>query len=657
MKRLFLVEDYPQDFEPRGDDTVVALSAKACYFLERHGYPYQTAVDRGVERLLDACEDEYWKDQLNWFDQLDEAILGASTEYRPRIGPAILFGYHLKALVDGVFMSCQEAKALLREPCDRVMMWPDRARSPGPWAPDSSVNARLWPLICARRNIPYVECSVASVRGFGNGRPSVRRFGRMKRIAQGAVECADYLALWKAAVRSPAPPARSLTLLFLQRQYDCGDLLREALRDGHRCLVLEKHGHGVSLVDFTPAATGRGWPRLHSLRSESAEGAAIPDWNALAGRLLSPNSPIWDWPKSVCGMDVHAVLNSELHDWLVRKLPPIVQASAALAAILKRENVDYVLTSALVNDAQLIGVSAAHQVNRTATVLIAHGEGPCAAKVWDLHELYPHDQYFVANEESAAYFRGRAVSSGRRAARVHVGSERWRHYAQLAKRPRAYVDRWDGGLPIRVNRPPGNVPMSRPIVLYVCSQTEGDFRYMHSSSYHFEAWYYQLQTHIVRALAAVPGYTFVLKLYPDKRADYEAIRRFVVDLGSPNIHVSRAPLTLWLPWAGRVILDRPSTTLYQVALSGVGFHLLLYRRLPMRPAALQPFEGHLTRFDTFEEAAAAVQSYLKKKDAGTVALMPSDSDILTTLTELSAAERSSVDNPPTIWPNRHDRAS
>jgi hypothetical protein len=247
----------------------------------------------------------------------------------------------------------------------------------------------------------------------------------------------------------------------------------------------------------------------------------------------------------------------------------------------------------------------------------------------------------VPDGEFAAYFRERRAHYQRqgtspfRAAQVHVGSGRWRRYARLSQRRRISLESSGQRIRLRINAPPGGVPVNRPIVVYATSEPERDERYVNKPSYS-EMWYYRLQTALLRAFAALPEYTVVIKLHPAYDERWSATHRWVADLRADNLHLSQAPFSLWLSWADRVIFDKPSTTLYEAALAGIPHHLLLHRGLAVRPAALKKFEKCLTLFDHPHEAAEAVRQYLRTAEPCKAAIQPVGPDILTTLTELAS---------------------
>lgn len=598
-KRLILLEAVPERFVLEAADTVVALTAGACHELERRGIAYRPLWTFAADALDPVRDDRYWHDQQRWLADIDWQLTAALPGPAPRVGAAIVSGYFLKHLVDSAVIRCREAAALLCEPFDRVVFWPDRN-----WRERSaSLLTTVLPLMCSARGLAYQECGFdrsAYALSQPELLPPVAGDAGLRRRLQWMAAAARR---WSLASLSLHRARRPLTLLFLHRHYDCGVVLEQALKAGHRCLMVTRRGADYAVVDAAAPGPGRAslLPRVRI--------AAQPQWQAAVDALVAPDSSIWQWPNEACGVDVAGLLSSRLRRWAEGAAPAALEIAYALAPLLERERVDFVLTSALVNEVHQGGVLAAHLAPRTGSVLIAHGDGPDAARAWDLHELFPVDHYFVPNAGFVSYFEQRRREAGRPAARVHAGSERWSEYERLDRRPLATLNRWDGGVRLRLRRPPLPLPSRCPLLLYVCAWPEADWRYLDKPSYD-ETWYYQLQQAIVRVFRECRDYNYVLKLYPDPRADTGGIRQFIDDLGASHILVSRAPLVSWLPWASRVLLDKPSTSLYQTALSGRDFHLLLSRQLPMWQEGLEPFRRHLSEFDTFDQAAAAVRAYL-----------------------------------------------
>jgi hypothetical protein len=252
------------------------------------------------------------------------------------------------------------------------------------------------------------------------------------------------------------------------------------------------------------------------------------------------------------------------------------------------------------------------------SALIAHGDSPEVAPVWDLHELKPYKHYFVPNREFADYFRERRARLSGHAAEVHEGSNRWAEYRTWRQEPPRWVNRWDTRLPRIRRKSPLALPR-KPTVVYVTSWVPGHLRYLGKPDYTENATH-DVQVAICGALASRSDRNVVLKLYPWHRPN-SAIERHLRSVKSP-VRVSRAPLRYWFASADAFIIDHPSTSLYQAALAGIPVLALLYSRFQFRPAALAEFEGQTAPFSTPGEAAELVRDFLDRMPVATPRVVP-----------------------------------
>lgn len=626
MKHLVLVEEAPTDFSTGSADDVVALTPSASYGLDKRGVAYRIPADFGTEEGLQEVEDGFWEDELAWLDQVDAMLQERRAELSARaIRPAVLYGYHLKTLLDNLFIRGFEIMTLLTRGYGRVVLWPGRSGLPATdflrsSLEQSAVYARVLKHVCACRGIEYEEL----------GSPDLAREGKGHlRFYLSSLKAGLRRRQWalEALFRGVRPPQRRLGLLFLEEGPYLGDLLGQAVRAGHRCLVLR----GDRVIDLS-----RGGRCLWRLEKKGRiDGARVEPWYAVAEELFSPESPIWKWPDGWFGCSMSPLLAGVLKMWVTQEVAGLIDWSDAFYRFYRKEGIDFVLTPFLTQKLHFPAVAACYRPDSAQSVLVADGDGPDAAKAWDLTELFRAQHYFVPDHEFADYFRQRrSLYPTRLTARIHVESGRWRSYTRLAQKPHVYLQRWEGRPSVRFNRPPLRVPNDRPIVVYVVARMEMDARLLNYSMFP-ETWYYRLQTSILRVFASLPEYTFVIKLFPTPNTACTTIEQTVADLGAKNLFISRSPFRRWLPWADRVILDTPSTPLYEAALAGVPFHQLVYRRLAMRSAALAKFADWLTCFDEPEEAAAAVQNYLRFPHRGKPFLQPEGEDFTTTLAALA----------------------
>ncbi len=624
LNELILVEEIPVGFAAGPCDPVVALTARACLALDRLGQPYRLVTDFGSEEMLADRQGRFWKEELAWLDRLDSLLRQRLPELEERgISPSILYGYRLKMLLDSLFIRGTEIEAMLGGGCRKVRHW----------ASGDSLVSRLLPLYCASRAI---SCEAAAVRS--------ARAGKTARFS-----AARLLDLLQAGAREAVPALRrrrwsrlstgegQLTLLFMETGFHMSDLVEEALRAGHHCLVRR----GNRIQGFSRGKAPRDWTF-----PAGALGPGMADrFRDAAERLLAPGSPLWAWPDGWFGIPMAPLLREPLARWIREDLPRSVCLSDAFLRFFGEEGVDFVLFSSLLDPLQIGAAAACRRPGGAESVLVAHGEGMEVAEAWDLHELYPYRHYFVPSGELAAYFRGRASIADRPAASVHVGSCRWPRYSELARRPRLYLERWDGRLRICRNRPPLGLPPDQSIVLFPSIWPKRDERYLHLPDFQ-ETWYFDFQKALIRVFAEFPKIRFVVKLFPKEDLRFSPIGEYIRRLGADNLFLSRAPLAVWYPWTDRLILDNPSTYLYEAALAGVPFRLFLHRGWPIRPSALEQVRPWVTSFDRPGEAAEAVRAYLKVPAPEKLILRPEGEPIIRSLEELSLQKADSLQAVP-----------
>ncbi|MBI1952740.1 MAG: hypothetical protein HYS41_01285 [Candidatus Omnitrophica bacterium] len=592
MKRLFLLEGVPGNLNLSSGDTAVALSTSAQRALEAQGVPHRITWDYGVEEALRREESSLWSRQLEWLDELDEGLIRRLPELDElRLRPALLFGYCWKTLLDNLYARGLEIHQLLKEErkdvvfcprADRTAAWDEPfenlcASAPGLYAWWAST-------LCEKEGLP-MERLISSADGAGS-RPAVGRAAAGQPFRRALKR-----GLWKIqGALSPSRSGERLTLLFLESDHYLKDLLKEALEAGHRCFLAS----GDRILDLSEGGRTL-WSDALPRKSDSSS-----RWLRAAQELSAADSPVWDRPQSWFGVSVRPWLSPLLAGWAGDLLPKVTQKTSSLRQFYDAWKIDFVITPAIAQGLQFPAVAACASSEKTQSVHIADGDGPEEAPSWDLTELFRSQHYFVPNGEFAGYFKERALSAKRPCAKIHVGTDRWKRYARLARQPGWHLQRWGNRL---------RLPDERPVVVYPLHKPEPDFYRLHRADYS-PTWYGRLQKTLLETFAGIPDYLFIIKLFPSQDPAESSAAQWVARSGKKHLIVSRSPFPLWLPWANRVILDFPSTPLYETALAGVPFHLLLYRGLNLRPSALSVFQPALSRFETPEGAAQQVRSFL-----------------------------------------------
>lgn len=625
MRRLLLLETLPSDLSVSIQDTVVALTPEAARGLDEGGIPYRIPADLGTEERLRQEEPAFLSETCSWLSRFDELLQSSFPAFRAaNLRPAVLYGYHWKTLLDNLYARGLEMETLLGEKAGEVLFvsGPEPARPPERFLPfcldPRGVRVSWARRLCALRSIPLRQVSGPPPRT-APPHSTAHPLGRMcHRLLQG-IERALGISL-----ESRRRQAERLTLLFLETDY-LSTLLKESLRAGHRCLTADE-----SWLAEVPASDAVAWTHA-------------------AYTLSGADSPVWGWPGRWFGVPLSSFLGPRLERWISQDLRALSSSMHPLAARLDALGVDFVLTPFLIEPVHFAAVAACGLSKKAQSVMIADGDGPEEGPAWDLTQLSQTQHYFVPDEEFAAHFRSRVNPAGGAVAQVHIGSDRWQTYPRLARKPWVTLQRWESSWSLRWRQPPLPLPDSRPLVVLPLAKPEPDIRRLHRFEYD-ETWYYRFLKGWIELLAEDSRYLFVIKPVPSPYAREGTAERIVRDQRKNHLLVSRSPFSLWLPWANRVILDHPSTPMYETALAGVPMRLILPTTLQLRPDAMQKFESCIDWYDEPQEAVAALRRYLDAPHTGAPHLRVPEASILEALPRLRAHPSSHPDK--SVAPNQ-----
>lgn len=610
MRRLFLLEAVPSDLSVSPRDTVVAVTPQAAYALDKAGTPHRIPADFGTEERLRRAEPAFLTETRSWLNRLDDLLQDSFPVFRsPGQRPALLYAYHWKTLLDNLYARGLELDTLLAEGTEEVVFAASQQPiyPPVQFLPSCRDPRGLWALwarrLCAQRSVPLREIQVPSPDPLPPPAAAHPLGGTRRRLLQSVWQARGLSGKWRS-------PSQRLILLFLESDY-LGYLLKESLCAGHRCLLAKE-----SWLPQVPPSE-------------------LVLWSRTAQALSATDSPVWNWPDRWLGVPVASLLGAWLARWISQDLRALAASLHPLAARYDALGVDFVLTPFLVEPVHFAAVAACGLSKKAQSVMIADGDGPDESPDWDLTQLSQTQHYFVLDREFAAYSRRRSDPAGGAVAQVHIGSDRWQTYPRLARKPWVTLQRWESSWSLRWRQPPLPLPDSRPLVVLPLAKPEPDIRRLHRFEYD-ETWYYRLLKRWIEVLAEDSRYIFVIKPVRSPYAREGTAERIVRDQRKDHLLVSRSPFPLWLPWANRVVLDHPSTPMYETALAGVPMRLILPRTLSLRPDAIRPFESCIAWYDEPQEAVAALRRYLDAPHTGAPHLRVPEASILEALPRLRA---------------------
>ena len=604
--RLILVEGWSDRIEVRPDDLVVAVTAESLQDLRDRRIAHITPEQFGFVERLAAAEKRLWPAQLEWLERLGDLVaLGApGQQVEARHFPWV-YGWPLKALIDRLIVANEECESILSAAGPSVRSvhlyedpslgeaeaevfdgWPDGARA----------RRVVWQQLSRERGI---ELKV----DHGESQHAPRR-STLRNVAR------SILGLIRPRRRTPEPARSGTRFLFLHGGADVESSTEQLTRLGCVCVSPEETGDTITVAGVSKDIHALSWTRDAALWQELISRATT----FLPGRIIES-------------------LDRGLAAWLDIRVPRYLSRTATSRFLLIEAGIGAVVTGHVTSEIAAAFIGAAAALPDVESVLIAHGDSPEVAPVWDLHELKTVKHYFVPNKEFADYFRERRAALKSNAAAVHEGSNRWAQYRSWRKPPRPWLNRWDYSTP----RPRWRSPLllgRKHVVVYVSSWVPGELRYLGKPDY-TENVTHDIQVAVCDALSSQSDVAVVLKLYPWHRRN-SAIERHLRNVRS-RVRVSRAPMRFWFPRADAVILDHPSTSLYQAAMAGVPTLALLYSGFQFRPAALAELTGQTAAFSQPAEAAEIVTKFVRSMPAAASEGRPAlaGRDLVSQLVELA----------------------
>jgi len=610
------------DAPPRGDLPPVAFTAEAVYECDRRGIEYRLPPDLIETEAFRARQGTYWDDELAWFELLDDLLWERLPELRQSgMRPALLCARWLKSVLDVVFIRGCELTSLIseHEGIDRIVLCRRTAGEPSPEPAEAdaarilfqgpSVLARLLPLFAEQAGVAWSER--VTEEGRPPGRSSLRLLSTARPIV--GAQWRRWRQFWR-----PRGGSGDLTLLFLRGGYDLDPLMTDALAQGHRCMIYAQR----RIFDVSQRV-----PATSAVFGDTDTG---PRYTDVARAITAPESALWAWPDGWFDLPVSTLLAPRISYFIERILPAVISFTAEFREFFRSTHVDYVVAPLLGQPSDYGAMEGARQVGDPKRVIILHGDSTLDYAAIFLLEMFQSDHYFCASTEAAEFLRRNGQQYSRAVARTHVGSYRWRGHQRLAERPR-----W--------RRPPDRVERERPTVVYAITHMVRDQRYLFGNSHYIKSpfysdpRYYNLQKSVVDVLARDDRFNVVVKLFPGDASLTGPIARYVTEQDCSHLYLSRRPFKQWLPWADRVILDFPSTAVYETAVAGVPLLCLVYHRLPLREEALEEVKPWIHRFSDPDTVAVAVAEYLALERPERPDMRPAGDRILSTLEQLAAA--------------------
>ena len=623
---FYLIEDFNPTIDYTGSK-ILALTPEACYNLDKAGIKYSVIEDYYKEKDMLGDEDSYFYSQLHWFANLDKYLqsnIGIIQKYSFEL--ARRYYYSLKMAIDPIVIRCYMLEKFIncvkptrinyirRETNDENL---DFSLSYG----NESLYSRLIQKICKKYSIPL---SIIPLKKTQINKANSVQYGNhiikwIKRAVKNSWLLTGIYYLCKSLpfnyLKRITPKPKKLKILILKGGYGIEGLIKDAFRNN--CDIFLRHGQDI--IKITPFLI-RHYYRMNNQLSQYDSLIYEEDWKIAAGNLAH-RSEIFEWINSICQLDISDIIAPRLQYFIQRVCPEIIEHARRIANFYDNENIDFVITPHEWFPEDYGMILACMLSKHTKSINIQHGNSIFALK-WGITELEHFDYYFASDNEIAQYFQRDKVSELQYMkdcrCRIFQGSYRLKKIEDLSHRR-------------NMRRGRRNL---KETVFYLPTMLFWDTRYLNAPFYP-DTWYYEFQKKLIEFFATKKDFIFVWKGLPVADAIWNPIPNFIRDKNFDNIEISTIPFQNHLLWVDRLIIDFPSTGLYEAIIAGIPTLALYYETCKVRSSVSDIFGAILQKFSSDKEAIEKIDNFLYSDPNNFVTEMPiPENNIFDTLLRL-----------------------
>lgn len=605
--KLYLVEAYSSSLKFEGNDnTIIALTPLAAYELDRAGIKYSILEDYYDEAEFLKEEGAYFFDQRAWFDDFDEFLFRIFPEARDKdLRLATIDYFHLKSMVDSLILRCKEIEILLRIlGIDKLifisMDWTEDSLSdsqPLLFRRGQSLFSRVAPLFCKKYGIQFER-----ILEKGSSKLSPDDYLGKLSISTLKARLKSYALIEDLWTTSKSFHVRQLLhgrpetdrwkIYFLKTNRFVRSIMREALSKGHR--VYYKRGDEIVEQGF--------------LRS-GVVGTIPKDDNRLFHKSnyslqLGPESEIIKWISNYCGIDVSQIVLPRLKWYIDSFCVRLIMLNDFYVQFYDSEGIDLVLTPNMTGVDECAAIAASRLSSKTRSGCLQHGDEGFAFKMMDMSEIAPYNYYFTTHDEREAYTK-------KRAGLYDLGTKIFQYPNRITTLPRKNFSN-------KVQR----MFKQHRTVVYVPTMYQWDNTFWNESRMP-DTWYFSWHKALLDFMSKRENFNFIWKGIPDSNEIEDPIPRVLKDSKVRNVRYEVEPFMNWIPRADLVLLDYPSTALYEVAMSGVPVFSLFYAPSNVvRKSFLDLFGKRVQDFTSFDEGIRKVRAFLDSDPSEFIVRIP-----------------------------------
>jgi len=314
---------------------------------------------------------------------------------------------------------------------------------------------------------------------------------------------------------------------------------------------------------------------------------------------------------------VTVVILPRLRYFIENWCPQIISLVDKYINIYNENKINLVITQHMVSLDEFAAIIATRYSEKTKSVCLQHGDEVFALKVWDFAEYLSYDIYFTTNYEREECIKNR-IKSRDFNTKIFQYSNRFKILPKISNLKRRVRGK-----------------ANRKMIVYVPAIYQWDNK-LWAESRVPDAWYFNWHKKLISYFSSREDFSFIWKGIPASNEIYDPIPNLINDREYKNIKYATEPFIKWIKRADLVLLDYPSTALYEAAVSGLPVMSLFFAPFNIvREPALRLFGKSLEPFNNFDEGITKIDNFLNSNPDDFIVSIPySDTSIVETLDKI-----------------------
>jgi hypothetical protein len=614
--KYYLVEAYSPDFKFEHNDAIVALTPLASYELDKAGIKYSILEDYHDEAEFLREEEAYFNDQLTWFDKFDKFLFDIFPEAKIKsLKLATSHHYYIKKMIDTIILRCKVINIFINKVKPNSITYINAAYgkcsiSPLQFREEQSLFSRILPLFCKKYNIDFRRIILKNLLNpnrivFGD-----QNFTDSAKSALKNNQIIRYLWHFYQTVSinnmfSNSAGKKNHNIFFLKTNKYIREIMKDAQKEKYGIfykqdnkIIKQSSMYHKVIKSISPNRTPKSGKSANNLN-------------------LTNETDIIKWINSYCSIDVSEIILPKLRYFINEFCPDLIFLIDKYVDFYNSNHIDFVLTPHMVEVDECAAVIAAGYAKDTRSICLQHGDEAFALTLWDYGEYLPYDIYFTTNNEREEYIK---------------------HRIQLRKfntKVFQYPNRF--GILSKVNslKKKETNQLLQKTVVYVPTMYTWDNTFW-SEDRMPVTWYFNWHKYLIKFFSSRDDFNFVWKGLPTIASTYDPIPDMINDRKYKNIKYATNPFVEWIKKADMVLLDFPSTALYEAAASGLPVMSLFFApHTVIRESALSLFGRSLQSFNSFDEGIAKIEDFLNSDPEEFVVSIPhSEISVLETISSI-----------------------